>query len=447
LRKVLLGVLFILMLLFFFPVPASAQDLPEDLLPAVDSASALSPVENLRFSTVYTAKGERRLRIAWEPVEGADQYYLLYSFEVGGGLYPNSKLLDADRLYFEPAVLGCGVHTFRVYPLIKNMTCEEAAEIEVFVANSAFFPSMLSVGEKIDYHSSADIERGLERFDSIASELKLSEKDEFEQVFAIHQVLCKRIAYNTEESDPYRAILTGKGLCDAYARGFKILCDLAGISCEYIVGRASDGAADNESHAWNMVRLGAEYYNVDVTWDAIGGNFQYFLVPDQRLTQTHTAQTEPRPHAVSSRYLLIRGRFGENYLRMTPGESRTVSLILEPMAAAFRAKLSVTEQGVAAYRVEKNMVSVHALRPGLTTIQMADGDNRLDSLLVEVVGEKSGETGEEEEKRKTGWPWYLFWGMVFLFCGAWVWIDKIYKRRKTAIRFLSSGGFFELFYF
>ena len=430
-RKILLSFFLLLMTIFFLPVTANARDRLEELFPAVDPESKLSPVENLRFSTVYTAKGERRLRIAWEKEPGAERYYVLYSFEAGGGIYPNSKLLDADQLYFEPSVLGCGVHTFRVYPLLKNMTCEEAAEIEVFVANHTFFPSMLSGDEKTDYYSSAEVELGLERFNSISSELKLSEKDEFEKVFAIHQFLCEEIEYDTEEADPYRAILSGKGLCDAYARGFKIFCDLAGIPCEYIVGRASDGEIVNESHAWNMVRLGAEYYNVDVTWDATGKNYQYFLVPDQRLNQTHTPQTEPRPRAVSSRYLLSRGSFGEEYLRLTPGESRSVSLILEPMTAAFRAKLSVTEQGIAAYRVEKNTLSVRALRPGLTTIQLSDGDDRLDSLLVEVVEKESEKARGAEEEKRMGWWWYLFWGMVFLFCGAWVGCEKVYKKKKS----------------
>jgi hypothetical protein len=51
--------------------------------------------------------------------------------------------------------------------------------------------------------------------------------------------------------------------CVGYAHAVQYLADRTGIECMVITG-VND---KNESHAWNVVKIGGEWYNFDITWD------------------------------------------------------------------------------------------------------------------------------------------------------------------------------------
>lgn len=70
-------------------------------------------------------------------------------------------------------------------------------------------------------------------------------------------------------------LFRGKGVCDSYSKAFKLLCNTAGITAERVTSRA-------QNHAWNVIRFGSTWYQVDVTWDdpsgkteAVSGDEQY----------------------------------------------------------------------------------------------------------------------------------------------------------------------------
>ena len=81
--------------------------------------------------------------------------------------------------------------------------------------------------------------------------------------------------------------LTGNGAlqCAGYAKSIQYLCDLAGIESTVVVGTDKN---DN-SHAWNVVKVDGKWYNLDTTWDdpilsnVVKTNirYRYFLVPDE----------------------------------------------------------------------------------------------------------------------------------------------------------------------
>ncbi len=418
-------------LLFLLSVHVSAEgETTEELIPDINPDSALRPVENLRFAARYNDKGERRLRLSWDGQAEADSYYILYSFEVGGKAYPNSKIVEQEKTYFEPTVLGSGRHLFRVYPLRKNRTCPGVSSVEVYVAGSDFFPSLLPESRSVDYYASADVELGLERFSRIVKEEKLLELDEFQKVRKIHRVLCDMLTYSDEESDVFRAIIAGRGLCDAYARGFKILCDLSGLECEYIVGRAGDGTSDFESHAWNMVRLHGEYYNVDVTWDDIGQNYLYFLLPDAEFVKTHLAETTPRPEANSTKYMLSGGAFSQSTLTLSPEEEGTVTLVMNPKEASFRAKLMIENEEVAGYTVSEETVRITARNTGTTVMEVTDGARVFDTLRIEVRTKPGQILRQEPEPQAPTGVRLALWLTLLAAAGGYLIYYAIQKNKK-----------------
>lgn len=71
--------------------------------------------------------------------------------------------------------------------------------------------------------------------------------------------------------------------CAGYAKTMQYLCDLAGIESMVVLGTSKSGA----SHAWNVVKCGDGYYNLDTTWgdpkNSFGSSYisyMFFLVPD-----------------------------------------------------------------------------------------------------------------------------------------------------------------------
>lgn len=68
-------------------------------------------------------------------------------------------------------------------------------------------------------------------------------------------------------------------VCDGYSLAFEYLLQQCGIECVVVAGNAGSTEADAAGHAWNLVRLDGEWYEVDATWDD-AGNIEKDLSPD-----------------------------------------------------------------------------------------------------------------------------------------------------------------------
>lgn len=86
-----------------------------------------------------------------------------------------------------------------------------------------------------------------------------------------HDYLIAHMRYDNKYYNPYYAFLKGKGMCMSYALAYQRLLQEMKIPCIYIKGK---------NHAWNMVKIGTYWYNVDVTWDDAQGSYRYFLKSD-----------------------------------------------------------------------------------------------------------------------------------------------------------------------
>ena len=89
------------------------------------------------------------------------------------------------------------------------------------------------------------------------------------------------------ENDAYGALVDGKAVCEGYARTFQLLCNKADIDCVMV-----SGTVDNTNHAWNCVKIGGEWYQIDVTWNDTDGenNYaenDYFNLTDDLMFKDH----------------------------------------------------------------------------------------------------------------------------------------------------------------
>lgn len=119
----------------------------------------------------------------------------------------------------------------------------------------------------------------------LLSSLDLEGKSNYEQLSAIYLWMCENITYdynnlydNTYDLKytGYAALMNRTSVCQGYAVLLYRLCLEQGIDCRIVTGLGNGGG-----HAWNIVKLGSEYYNLDATWDAsyyeVFSKYNYFL--------------------------------------------------------------------------------------------------------------------------------------------------------------------------
>ena len=81
----------------------------------------------------------------------------------------------------------------------------------------------------------------------------------------------------TPEDSPWAHSVIGlylyqKGVCECYAKNFKLLCDLFKVDSMFVIGIGNGGA-----HAWNIVKINDSWYGIDVTWNDTTRDSFYLL--------------------------------------------------------------------------------------------------------------------------------------------------------------------------
>lgn len=119
------------------------------------------------------------------------------------------------------------------------------------------------------------------------------EKEEYINNYIIENCKYDDAAAQTEniegnENDAYGALVDGSAVCEGYARAFQLLCNKADIDCVMV-----SGTVDNTNHAWNCVKIGGEWYQIDVTWNDTDGDKDYlqndyFNLTDSLMLEDHT---------------------------------------------------------------------------------------------------------------------------------------------------------------
>lgn len=112
------------------------------------------------------------------------------------------------------------------------------------------------------------------RAKSIAKRINSLELTDYEKVKLVHDYLIILNEYSYSESGAFNGFYTKATACNGYSYCFYDIMTEVGIpvTCEF-----------GGNHEWNKVMLDGKWYNIDLTWDDIGGNgvsYEYFLKCD-----------------------------------------------------------------------------------------------------------------------------------------------------------------------
>ncbi len=124
---------------------------------------------------------------------------------------------------------------------------------------------------------------------------------DYEKILFVYEYIILQTEYDLTVADNqniYSVFLGGNSVCQGYAKAAQYLLNKLGIECTIVFGMV-DGT---ESHSWNLVRSGENYYYMDATWgDASyisGGqvladgeapeiNYDFLCITTNQLLQTH----------------------------------------------------------------------------------------------------------------------------------------------------------------
>lgn len=167
-----------------------------------------------------------------------------------------------------------------------------------------------------------------EEIQKIISENITSDMSEYDKVKTIHDYIILSTEFdidNLKNNSISDSSYTAKGalinhlaVCQGYAESFKLIMTELGIGCHIITGKA-----DNELHAWNIVRIDGEWYQIDLTWDdpvpdeKTGEKspliYNYFLITDEVMYQNHTPDDKPQI-CTSEKYMYGEKKQGVPYI-------------------------------------------------------------------------------------------------------------------------------------
>ena len=130
-----------------------------------------------------------------------------------------------------------------------------------------------------DYYSDIRSELNLTDEELSRLEQKITGTNRYEVVKRAYEEVIRLVVYPTDDRMAYHTITGGllekyshKGVCDCYARLFKLLCQKKGIACILVPGGSDmiDGEVQMD-HIWNYVQMeDGKWYLVDCTWDDLG---------------------------------------------------------------------------------------------------------------------------------------------------------------------------------
>lgn len=114
---------------------------------------------------------------------------------------------------------------------------------------------------------------------------------DIEKIKYIHDYLCLSIDYDYEAFNSgnyggklqtaYSAVVEYKTVCAGYSRAFAYYMQQLGLPCTVLYG---------SGHAWNMLELNGDAYQIDVTWDDGESSPKYFNLPHVEMQKVKSHQ-------------------------------------------------------------------------------------------------------------------------------------------------------------
>ena len=157
----------------------------------------------------------------------------------------------------------------------KNLLITIIASFSILILQAQEFKS-------IDNYASQTPKKMAHDVSTLAKYLTAQAKTETQKVRAFYYWITNNVVYDTQQFfsnkvptkqiEGIDVLKKQKAVCQGYSQLFKEMCDATRITC-YIVSGYSKGYGWNSKrkliksdHAWNIVKIDSNWYQIDVTW-------------------------------------------------------------------------------------------------------------------------------------------------------------------------------------
>ena len=192
-----------------------------------------------------------------------------------------------------------------------------------YTENTGILYSSIKVSIKFDYKFSrknllAYLDAVATKITEVVESVITPDMDDYQKEKALHDYIVKHASFDyknfqngtipNESYTPYGVLILGAGVCEGYAQAMQLLSNKAGLACMVVTG-----AGDGQPHTWNIIKIGEEYYHVDVTWDdpvkADLLSYNYFNLSDDMISVNHSwdKNSYPQCKALTFNYFNING--------------------------------------------------------------------------------------------------------------------------------------------
>lgn len=247
-------------------------------------------------------------------------------------VYYNRERLDSrDRALYDQIAVGLGsMQTeFRVDSADVDHVFELASLVlldhpELFWAyESCYATGYTEEGYVLltyEYTMSRqEAEQKLRQVDAVIDPVirQLQNLSEYEKVKGVYTFLINQTAYDyaAEKGNILEVLLDKIGVCECYTKTTQFLLQKLGMEALHVWGTNLSG----ESHAWNVVKVEGDYYQVDTTWgDPYTGtgeqffNYHYLCLTSKEMYLDHILSPEvdcPDCTATACNYYRREGRY------------------------------------------------------------------------------------------------------------------------------------------
>lgn len=147
---------------------------------------------------------------------------------------------------------------------------------------------------------------------------------EVKKQFIIHDYITQNCTYDSENYNKntvpaishtaYGALVKQVAVCDGYSKAMKLLLNKCGIECGVVI-------SNQMAHAWNYVKIGGKYYQMDVTWDdpvpeSNKLNYSYFNLSNAEMAKSHQWDQSKYPVGTSTDFDFLRKSDSYNTTRV-----------------------------------------------------------------------------------------------------------------------------------
>ncbi len=153
---------------------------------------------------------------------------------------------------------------------------------------------------------SEDQKKTLELAKEVIDKVVTDDMTDYEKELALYKWMCSVIKHDetvtiaipdiaNAADSPYGVLNNHRAVCVGYATTYRLLLQMCGIDCMVVHDTS-------RSHSWDLVKLGDDWYHVDIYSDAGSKNYANFNMNDIQAADSHDWNTSFFPAATGYEY-------------------------------------------------------------------------------------------------------------------------------------------------